>query len=35
MWPRTPPVVQIMNYQEELLKRLFKKLGKKVDDGVR
>ena len=24
----TPPVVKIMNYKKELLKRLFKKLGK-------
>lgn len=27
-----PPVVKIMNYKKELLKRLFKKLGKQVDD---
>lgn len=28
----TPPVVKIMNYKKELLKRLFKKLGKEVED---
>jgi hypothetical protein len=28
----TPPVVKIMNYKKELLKRLFKKLGKEQDD---
>jgi translation initiation factor IF-3 len=27
-----PPVVKIMNYKKELLKRLFKKLGKEVED---
>jgi len=27
-----PPVVKIMNYKKELLKRLFKKLGKQVDE---
>lgn len=26
-----PPVVKIMNYKKELLKRLFKKLGKEMD----
>ena len=28
----TPPVVKIMNYKRELLKRLFKKLGKEQDE---
>lgn len=28
----TPPVVKIMNYKKELLKRLFKKLGKEQED---
>lgn len=28
----TPPVVKIMNYKKELLKRLFKKLGKEMDE---
>lgn len=28
----TPPVVKIMNYKKELLKRLFKKLGRQVDE---
>ena len=28
----TPPVVKIMNYKKELLKRLFKKLGKDMKD---
>lgn len=27
-----PPVVKIMNYKRELLKRLFKKLGKENDE---
>jgi translation initiation factor IF-3 len=27
-----PPVVKIMNYKRELLKRLFKKLGKEMDE---
>jgi translation initiation factor IF-3 len=27
-----PPVVKIMNYKKELLKRLFKKLGKDMED---
>lgn len=27
-----PPIVKIMNYKRELLKRLFKKLGKEIDD---
>lgn len=27
-----PPVVKIMNYKKELLKRLFKKLGKQMDE---
>lgn len=27
-----PPVVKVMHYKRELLKRLFKKLGKEVDD---
>lgn len=26
-----PPIVKITNYKKELLKRLFKKLGKEVD----
>lgn len=26
-----PPVVKIMNYKKELLKRLFKKLGKEIE----
>jgi hypothetical protein len=26
-----PPVVKIMNYKKELLKRLFKKLGKEME----
>lgn len=26
-----PPVVKVMNYKKELLKRLFKKLGKEMD----
>ena len=28
----TPPVVKIMNYKKELLKRLFKKLGRQVEE---
>ena len=28
----SPPVVKVMNYKKELLKRLFKKLGKQHDD---
>ena len=28
----TPPVVKIMNYKKELLKRLFKKLGREMED---
>lgn len=28
----SPPVVKVMNYKKELLKRLFKKLGKEVED---
>ena len=28
----TPPVVKIMNYKKELLKRLFKKLGKEIEE---
>jgi hypothetical protein len=27
-----PPVVKVMNYKKELLKRLFKKLGKEMED---
>lgn len=28
----SPPVVKVMNYKKELLKRLFKKLGKEMED---
>ncbi len=28
----TPPIVKIMNYKKELLKRLFKKLGKEIEE---
>ena len=27
-----PPIVKVMNYKKELLKRLFKKLGKEMED---
>jgi translation initiation factor IF-3 len=27
-----PPVVKVMNYKKELLKRLFKKLGKEMEE---